>query len=377
MKPITLTRKIELEKYELLMEIGRQENRQELHSILLLAKELGGKISPNDICEKLLLGRPPQVGRTILDRCRYLDLIDTYDRITEIGYEALRNEQIYIPERGRYLLWYTNDPLHSSRVLHIEALPESSLYNEVYVDRNGDQSTDKDETEEIPDKIKSIQGKTLTIYGNGRNQIQIRKINSQGLQIKLEPKDNQRAILRLNPKQTTKVTFDGRFKFDELKPEIKYDFSWRSVLGPYADSWETTNNQPALRSPYHGLKEEEIFTFTKNLHIKSPTMNIYGEFEDTIIQNLPIKPATQSDAEKWGKHLLKKSINTYMDQELLQENHESIRNKFPDYPNFPLPTNYELLEDIIESNSDGDRVPPEYWYLQAPIDLTEGGSNNE
>lgn len=377
MKPLSLTRRIDLEKYDLLMEIGRQENRQELHSILLLGLDTGGKITPNDICEKLLLDRPLQVGRAILDRCRYLDLVDYDDRLTDIGYEAIKNEKVFIPERGRYLLWYTDDPLHKSKVLHIEGLAETPLYNEIHVNRNGNQQTNNEKTEEIPNKIKALEGKTLTIFGKGKSRIQIRKINTQGIKKKLDANESQRVTLKLNPKQISKTAFDGRFKFEEPKPEINYEQSWRSILGPHSAQWETINNHSALKTNYLGLDEKELFSFTTNLHLNKPTLYTYGQFEDTTIQNIPIKPATQSDAMKWGKHLLKKSINTYMNQKIFAERQEHTRTKFPDYPNLTLPSTQNLINEFKESRHASTRLPPEYWYLQAPIDLTEGGIHHE
>ncbi len=58
MKSLSLSREVKIEKYEVLVEIGRQYKREELISILKLAQECSGKIRAEDICDRLLIGRP-------------------------------------------------------------------------------------------------------------------------------------------------------------------------------------------------------------------------------------------------------------------------------------------------------------------------------
>jgi len=375
MNQITLTRQVKLEKYELLMEIGRQEKRAELNSILMLADELGGRVTAADICEKLLIGRPPQVGKAILDRCKYLDLLDEKGNLSNIGRESLRSGEIFVPERGRYVLWYTDDQLFPSGFLHLEPTPESHVYDEISLLRikNENQTSMNDTSENIPEKISSLEGRTFSLYGRGGGYVHIRKIDNVGIRRELDSQDNLRLQLTLFANQEAKSSFKGKFNFSGPLKNVHLDNYWLDVLGSYANSWDTSNSYPALRTRYNDLNDTEIFTFRKTLDIRSPRLPNLGVFEDTVIQDVPIKPESLADAGKWAKSLLKKSVDNYMDQTRYEKLTDSIKAKFPDYQYLTLPTVNDLVQEFEKEGKHYGRLTREYWYLQAPMDLTERG----
>lgn len=369
MKPLVLTREIKLEKYEVLMEIGLRESRAELNSVLMLTKEMGGKVSASDICENLLKGRPLQVGKAILDRCKYLDLIDYNGRLTEIGVESLNSGEVFIPEKGRYTIWYTDDPLVPMGFLSLEAIPESSLYNEVNEQRNNNKNGFQ--SEEIPEKISNLQGRAFSIFGKGGGRVQIRKIDQYGLSKSLTIQDNLHAELKISQNNTTKISFTGKFRLEGTRPDISFENSWISVIGEYASLWENTNNNSALKTSYTDLSEKEIFSFKKTLQLQRPTIPHLGDFNPTFVEEVPIKPRYLKDAESWATHLLFKSITTYLNNFDYQQIVKSCKSKFPDYPNLQLPTIDQLLEAFKSSRKSDGRLPREYWYLQAPLDLNQ------
>jgi hypothetical protein len=377
MKSLTLSRKVELEKYELLMEIGRQEKREELNAILMLAKEQGGRVTAADVCNRLLIGRPEQVGKAILDRCRYFDLLDDHGRLTVVGRESLENGEVFVPERGRYILWYTDDPLFPSRVLNLEATSESPISNEIYQQNGYNDNAEKDTSENIPEKIISLEGRVFRLFGKSNGRIQIRKINLNGIIKKLDPDDQLQAQIILTPNQKTEIHFKGKFRIQGTRSDISFDDNWLPALGHYSDLWDNNQKNPALKTSFSKLGENEIFTFKKNLRLESPTLPNLGTFEDTMVEDVPIKPVGLTDAEKWATYILRKSIDTYLDQSQYQNLTKSIRSKFLDYPHLEIPSIKELKDEILKEKKPDGRLPREYWYLQAPIDLNEGGYIDE
>lgn len=367
LKSIILNRSIDLEKYEVLMEIGRKERREELHAILMLADELGGRVSATDICNELLLGRPTSVGRAIIDRCRYLELLDHSDRLTETGKEAIRNGELFIPERGRYVLWYTNDPLISQKLLHVEAVRESSLYKEVRINGNGNEHA-----ENLSEKILNLEGRTFTLLSPGGGHIIIRKIEAKGVICKLKKTDILSATLHIAPSRIAQLDVKGRFQHKLQVPGIDFETAWLSVLGSLARSWENSRNPPALKIAFKELNDKELASFKKTIHLTKPNLQSYGTFENTSVKNVPIIPKSRGDAAQWAKWLLKRSIHTYMDRKQYQDQIESCKSQFLDFEDIELPSLEELVLEFREEKFPDGRLPREYWYLQAPLDLQEG-----
>ena len=369
MKPLVLTRGVELEKYEVLMEIGRQERREEFHAVLMLAEELGGRVTASNICSKLLLGRPESVGKAIIDRCRYLDLLDYSGRLTETGKEALRSGEVFIPERGRYILWYTEDPLLPQRLLHLEAVQESSLYDEFSFIKNGKEESGEETTESLSEKLQNFEGRTYTLIGPGGGQVIIRNIDPKGIIRQLEQMDNLTIRLRIAPTEITTLSVDGRFQHMSTLQKITFDDVWLPALGPLAQFWDEYRNPPALKTSFKDLNEKELASFRKTVYLNQPTLPNYGAFENTTVDDVPIIPGSQIDAAQWAKWLLKRSIQTYLNDKQYQKLVDSCKSKFIDFYYVELPSLDELVVELREERCPDGRLSREYWYLQAPLDL--------
>lgn len=367
LESLILSRSIGLEKYEVLMEIGSRERREELHAVLMLADELGGRVSAIDICNELLLGRPKSVGRAIIDRCSYFELLDHSGRLTETGKEAIRSGELFIPERGRYVLWYTDDPLISQKLLHVEAVRESSLYDEVHLKGNG-----KEHPENLSEKILNLEGRVFMLLGSGGGQIAIRKIEPKGVICQLEKTDILTATLHIAPNRVTQLDLRGRFPYKLQVPDIDFDNVWPSVLGPLAQSWENSRTPSALKISFIELKDNELASFKKTVHLTKPKLQFYGTFENTSVKKVPIIPKSRGDAAQWAKWLLKRSIQTYMDKKQYQSQIESCKSHFLGFEDIELPSLEELVLEFREEKFPDGRLPREYWYLQAPLDLQEG-----
>lgn len=367
MEPLALSRQLKIEKYEAIMEIGRQQRREELLAVLMLAEEHGGKASPKDVSLELLQGRPELVGKAIVDRCRDLGLLDEAGEITPIGREALRTGEVFMPERGRYVLWLTEDPLVSQKVIHIEPKEESYLNDEVAIMKNRG-TRQSAEPEPLPKKLKSLAGGIYDLMGKGVGSVVIRSIEANGLTCPLGPGDNARVTLRIDRK-SSRLDISGGFERLLKPPPLDFQEAWISALGSLARLWARSREPPALKTSFDELSPKDLTSFSKTVSLSRPALEGYGEFDDTSVDNVPIIPRTSADAASWARWLLKKSVVGYTADQGYKELVESCRSRFPDFPGIKLPSAEELAEELAAEKAPDGTLPKAYWYLQAPLDL--------
>jgi len=367
MEPLALSRQLKIEKFEAIMEIGRQQRREELLAILMLAEEHGGKVSPKDVSQELLQERPELVGKAIVDRCRDLGLLDESGVITPIGREALRTGNVFVPEKGRYVLWFTEDPLVSQKLIHIEPKEESYLNDEVAIikTRGTKQVT---EPEPLPKKIMTLARGIYDLMGKGAGSVVIRTIEANGLTCPLGPGDNARVTLRIDHKDS-RLEISGGFERLLKAPSLDFQEVWISALGPLARLWAHSRDSPALKTSFDELSSKELTSFSKTVTLTRPTLERYGEFDDTSVDDVPIVPRTSADAASWARWLLKRSVIGYADDERYKRLVESCMSRFPDFPGIKLPTAEKLAEELAEDKGPDGTLPRAYWYLQAPLDL--------
>ena len=209
MQPLVLTRQVQLRKFEALLEIGRQERREELHAVLMIASHRG-TVTPGDICDELLIERPESVGKAIIERCQDFGLLDQSGILTDVGCEALQTSMVFVPERGRYIMWYTEDPLIPQRLLHLEAEDESPVPNEIEASKNRSNSKEPKEIAEDLSKLRTLEEKTYSLMGSG-GRVHIRKIESIGITRELDKNDSLKVELHIPPVGRLHLRVIGRF----------------------------------------------------------------------------------------------------------------------------------------------------------------------
>lgn len=369
MDQLVLSRRLELEKYEVVMEVGRQQRREELHAVLMLAEEHGGKATAQLISQELLQGRPETVGKAIIDRCRDLGLLGESGEITPIGRDALRTGSVFVPERGRYTVWLTDDPLVPQKLVHIEPKEESYLTDEVAMIRSGKMKGEaRDEAEPLPERLRRLVGGPYDLMGREGGRIVIRSIEPNGVRVHVGPEGDTRVVLRVAPDRS-QLSVGGGFERVLEAPKLDFDESWISALGPMAKRWARSRDPPALKSSFDELGPKELTSFSRTVHLLKPSLEGYGEFGETSVDGVPIVPGTAHDAEAWARWLLKKSIVGYVDREQYRVLIESAASKFPDFPGVELPSESELADELGSERAADGAFPRAYWYLRAPLDL--------
>ena len=375
MQPLALTRRVALSKFEVLMEIGRQERREELHSVLMIA-DRQGTVTAANVCNELLPGRPEAVGKAVIDRCQYLDLLDNKGALTKSGDEALRTGKVFVPERGRYLVWYTEDALLGRSLLDLQPVLESQANDEVAIARRENQRSREaasEKAEDISETLGPLEGKTFPLMGPGGGIVAIRKVDKNGVPKRTDSSDDLRVTLTVPPSGASRLKLEGKFQRTLQPPQVIYEEAWIQSLGPLAEHWADSRNPPALRVAFDGLKEAELSSFLKSVHLSHPALARLGEFDDASVDDVPIIPQRKTDANQWAAWLLEQSINGYTDDRQFQELVKNCELRFPDFKNLELPSLEELALKLGKQKDAEGRWPRRYWFLQAPRDLQVSG----
>jgi hypothetical protein len=265
------------------------------------------------------------------------------------------------------MVWYTEDPLIPQKLLHVDAVEESPVNEEVALMRNHDKSKDEG-MEDISHKFRPLEGKIIDLLGSNAGKVLIRNVEANGVKRNLTAEDDIRITLEIGSAENARLSMSGKFKRELLPPDLTFEDAWLAALGPRAELWDRSRNPPALRSTFDELTTQELASFRKTTQLEAPEIPRYGAFENTSVDDVPIIPRRQIDANRWANWLLNNSIDSYMVGKRYERALESCKSKFPDY-DIQLPSIEKLVSEINDRRTSDGRLPKEYWYLKAPLDL--------
>jgi hypothetical protein len=265
-------------------------------------------------------------------------------------------------------MWYTEDPLVTQKLLHLQPVGET-FYEDVRLKNGSEEQTDS--TVELPDKLHSLEGQQLNLLSSESGQTIIYKIERHGLVVPTVANDKLRLTLRVEPYGKVSLTLDGKFKRILASPKITFSEAWRDVLGPLASRWVERRNPPALSIEFERLTNSELSSFQKTLSLSNPKIEGLGSFEETEVEEVPIFPLTEVDASKWGNWLLENLVSNYITEQQFRALQERVKSMFPEFLELRLATLQDLINSLWRSKDRLDRLSPQYWFLQAPLDLQE------
>jgi len=362
-----LQRIVEVETFKTVLELGRNEARDEIISILMLARENGNTISAELICQELLANRALTMGNLIIKRCKELDLFDDENNLTDQGQSSIETGEVFIPERELFLLTCTNDSLLPQK-LHQEINSERRKEN-----NESKKKYDEGEIELLPQWILNLEGKVIDLIGTSKDRVRIMKIAEKGQRIIENLVEDLKCELSIQDDGSTTLSTFGRFNETIQPPSLEFREVWKTLLGPIANDWDESLSPPKLRVRFGDLTDKERNTFLKDIAFENPSIPNYGNFEPTVVKDVPIGPKTQEEANEWATWLLIKNLPSYQFEKGYQRLVEEIIQKFSKFK-VSLPSRMELAR-LLRKNfiTKGEKLPDYYWFVQAPLDLNPGG----
>jgi hypothetical protein len=372
---LVLERTLEIQRYRVIAEVARAQKRGELQAVLLLAQERG-HVSAKMVADDLLGGRPETVGKRLIQICVTHKLLKEEESrgkknyiLTETGQTALEEEKIFIPERGTWEIWVTNDPLWASALIQIDVFNEPPALKETRRDKKTELEDRCENMQSLPNWLfEKLQGLIITPLADRNADYRFEELEKKGEVV--TPDANITATLTIpQVGELSDLRFTGKVlnkecDYQEAHP-MTFESAWHQMLEQqgWLTRWriQQQTQQEVLDVSYQDLSEQERANFLKNYPIQTPYLTDLDRFDNTIIDNVPIAPATQQDANHWAHWLLERDTNRYV----LKGDFETMQNKvaksFPDYE-ITFPEQSHFAQPLRRTN------PRAYWYLQAPLD---------
>jgi len=213
-----------------------------------------------------------------------------------------------------------------------------------------------------------------------KQTLHIFEIEPKGHQIR-DPKEENTLFLivelNLNSDGAKQFQFSGYVKGTESMPEdIDFPNTWRVLLGPDYSYWGPIpeRGHDAFKIAFEGVSDKELESFARDLKIQKPILPKYGQFNTTIISNVPIAPLTTKDGQKWYEWFLERKVANYLFSKQYTDYLKAYQEKFPEFKLKPIAREEILRRITLQEKSQykqmDQRHQRNYWYLSAPLDLT-------
>ncbi len=404
---IKLRRKVDIQTFEVEGTIARGQERPEFLAVVRLAADLGRPINGEDVVRELLGNLPSQIGWRVIERCIQLGLLERDGNkgsatLSDAGRKALEEDMILVPEEGLWRIYFAEDPLLDSPVVHIERFEGVKAYEERNKLYNGNGNRDTDTR--IPPQISRALSQTefFTSIVNG-NLFQILELAKSGFKAETKeiylllewPKDGEPSVMlrgKLNRHVSQKglLEVDHKLQLPLNLEELSYEDLWiklaahgsgqeESLIQRYFDEERVL----ILPTPFdRTLGESEKLTMKKDISVSSISLTSYtesrvafwqpaeegkdfnlGRFDETILHQVDLVPMNDDEATKWCQWLQMQAIKSYQTPESLEQTRKEVMKRFPYHQPNPKKSQ-ELLEIAMEnSKSSVSR------FLLAPYDL--------
>jgi hypothetical protein len=386
---LILSRKVAVEAFVALAEVGVPSQREEVLAVLKLASELGGQARPEDVNEKLL-GRPAEFPQGD----RILTLVESYGlmeragaretssyHLTEAGLDSLRKEEVMVPEEGSYMVFTTTDPLFMESILRIDRAPDvekEEVNRYLGRKRSGPPHEEQVRSVERPDYLKKYSGGYIfSQAAKSGEQIQVNSI-SERVGPSLALLEVEVALeLESGPVAKMKVRASpNRYNPGEVYVQTAFGMSYPEVLRAITiglGQMEAVQGEQTLLIDWAKVSPAEAEGFLKQVDTREVELGRFGKFRVSRL-TLPILPRREKDAVDWGNFLLRSGVTGYMDREAHDRLREEIASRFgkmydPQSLAKQLDHFDEMLMKAAEEKKEG-KVSELYWYLNAPRDLT-------
>ena len=358
---INLKRKVEIEKFRGILDIGRQQKKESYISILKLAEENEGKVEAKNIINKFFKGRPESLGERLIHRCYLYGLLTENGQLTGDGKLAIEENKVYLKENGAYNFWTTKDPLIPQILLNVRGIDVFRMKERYKV---------KDLIN-IPGWIKNLENEKRTLINKENEVIKIYKF--QDLVQEMENDLNITIHYIVSPSDKIEehkllITGDLEKGLTEL-PKYSYEDIWLSLLGKESDRWDKESNAYLCKLDELDNSSRLSFKITKSF--KNPEILDLGIFNNLTVKYIPIIPINNEEANNWAIWILGQKIIDYLDTESYSKLcSEIIKMKAFEQYEISLPAQEEMAKSYVKESETGDiEFMEKYWYLKSPLEL--------
>ncbi|MHA1680603.1 MAG: hypothetical protein ACTSUE_06310 [Promethearchaeota archaeon] len=382
----TLQRKLAVKAYLVQADIQVETPAGIFGIIADLTEECGGIITETLIQEELEFTVP--MARRTITRCVDGGILEKTDdgtayKLTEFILESIADGNVFRPESGEYLLYYTDDPLIEQKFITFQRVDRRTSGNhrsnkntkkiEIQLDRGKYNNIIPDRNEEKSGFINSERIIIETIQDVGIPQ----EVRNSNLFVKCEITPSYIDVSIIGEFKKKKIVFSLQ--------EIPEDFNFESIFNEILlqldekDNWHDELRMLNVKfDPMHP-KNIDFELFTKKFHLDAPSLEGFGTFNDVKLV-LPVRPRNQSDCLAWEKYLFFNRLREICFDDEFTGKQVEVEYKMKDHCDMmvKMPSREEMIQELLENcidveKSQDSKYGPrnqEYWFLQAPLDLS-------
>lgn len=358
---------IPIERVAVLAELAWMERRPELGIVCRAAQGGGGRIA-RALVQAVLPGLGDAGADNVIAWCTMLGLFDRGGALTPLGEDVARSDEAPVPEQGAYGMWLASHPVLGRRILALER--KSSTPNL----RAGALA---------PLPFEPDRGAVFRSVVDRRERFVLRDLLADHGQLRCIPGTTQATC-----------TLRWRLDFDTGRNEWQLDGTIESPQGGMApmqhdpeavelDLWGLAAAwgegplarfgrwQPSARRlavAFEGLSEAEQDSFRKALRLDRAEVPGKGSYTDVTVEDVPIGPATASDAQRWARARLDRRLA----RKPAYRSRAAVRQLFVE---LVQGTPLERFQPVLPAHDDlvggvlHEEDPARYWSLVAPVDL--------
>lgn len=367
---LSLTRTPGVHCFHVVGDVSFARRREDLRAIAMFAIERGDALTAEELHAALLPKLPLAASRRMLSLCESLGLVrrerDGKSKLTDEGRRTATEGTVFVPERGAWTVWLTDDPLVpvAERLLRVDPFKEPDANTE------GKQKKESAKRREFVPLPAWVQEATVAVAGTpGWSKETDKAVRVNGFESEAEPADHLsslRLTVSLAPGAAGSVELRGtvdevhRARAFAPPPDMAFPTAWTLALGARAQDWDGR----ALAASFDELSDTARENFLHTLEVTMPTRSEWGSLTAAPVRGVPVRARTERDAQRWAEWIVTNGITTYAPSSRYRDLWETTRARFPEH--FILDVPQRDLAARFRAKAGVN--PPRYWHLQAPTD---------
>jgi hypothetical protein len=367
MKNIVLQRRIEVRCWNVLGMVAKARKRPELTAVLQRAREQS-RTSAEDVAEHLFFDQRSRrvVAERLLRIAASYGLVTQNEHwftLTDAGAEALDSDQVFVPERGSWSIWASNDPLLAYPVLRVDEWIEPTAFDEVK--RGKRNESEEREFVEIPPTLRAAVGRVAKPPAGDGEFLRLDELDDTAEEV--EPEDDLRLVWNVGER---KLRLEGTLRGGRVDtvldaPSVTVQDIWQQLLEAEGlwSQWDRVRNAVLVGFEETATRERE--SLLRDLTIATPTLGDLGEFDVLTVHDVPLAARTANDAAQWALWRLQSRVRDYATRERFEVWTKEATAPFASYL-ISVSGRRDLAKDAWARR--GDRPSPIAWHLAAAED---------
>lgn len=363
---IILSRKVNVQCFTAIATLEFMSEQKAYQNLLKM-----GSITSDSI-QKLFENKPESIRKRIADGLikyfqdkNYItqtgELTDDGKLIAEFG--KIKNE-----EMGKFVFWVVSDDFFGFKMIHFERDP-TTLNNRVQ-ETEQLKKLEKTKFTSFVDNCDFVWKKFENVNQGQVSYIHLSKNDSElkfeiTIDIDPETKTVNNATYSLHGSLFLRNQYDisktqesvGSFDLNHLMPIIlPSDFKWdTSLWGGLTQFDSIVKNHP-----------KTIYNYYTNLVSDNKKIQGWGNFDKIVINNIPILPDNEIEAQKWLEYQIMELINKkYVIKKILEKIHTEFVSQYSIKQYSQIQLDLPGLANKLFIN---EQYEP-YWHLQSSFDL--------